>query len=63
MERNISECKVSNNAKSSSKQKQHSQNTAAWANQFEMTPDANVSIPSELAVDEAKGWVDNGSKL
>lgn len=63
MEKNIDENKVSNNKRSYTKKSRFSQSTAAWANQYETTPDANVSIPSDIAVKEAKDWVDNGSKL
>lgn len=63
MKRNIAEYKVTKNARRCTTEREHSQTTAAWANQYKTTPDANVSIPSEWAVDEAKAWVDNGSKL
>lgn len=63
MEKNIAEEKVSDNARSLTEKSRFSQSTAAWANQHEMTPDANVSIPSDFAVSMAKDWVDNGSKL
>lgn len=44
-------------------QKKQASTTEAWANQAHMTQDANVSIPSDEAILEAKDWVDNGSKL
>lgn len=37
--------------------------TAAWAEQHKFYPHTNVSAPSEDQTDEAKDWVDNGSKL
>ncbi|MGM9530491.1 CDIF630_02480 family spore surface protein [Intestinibacter sp.] len=37
--------------------------TAAWADQSKFYPHTNVSAPSEDQTDEAKDWVDNGSKL
>lgn len=40
-----------------------SQSTAAWAQAGLNTPKANVSIPDNNAVNNAKEWVDNGSRL
>lgn len=37
--------------------------TAAWADNNELKKDSNVSIPSLSNVEEAKEWVDDGSKL
>ena len=37
--------------------------TAAWAGTKELKDNSNVSIPSLNNVEEAKDWVDNGSKL
>ncbi len=37
--------------------------TAAWAGTDHYTKKANVSIPREQAVENAKEWVDNGSRL
>ena len=37
--------------------------TAAWANECETEANSKVSIPSLDSVEEAKEWVDNGSKL
>lgn len=37
--------------------------TAAWANIDSLQPESKVSIPSLDNVEEAKEWVDNGSKL
>ncbi len=60
---NIAKTKVSKNERRQSVKTRFSQSTAAWANQHKMTPDANVTIPSDFAISEAKDWVDNGSKL
>lgn len=60
---NLSESKISNNERSHSKKTHLSSTTEAWANQGEMTADANVSIPEDFAVLDAKDWVDNGSRL
>lgn len=40
-----------------------SQSTAAWAGTDHHTPKSNVSIPGTSAVEHAKEWVDNGSRL
>ena len=37
--------------------------TAAWANIDSLQPESKVSIPSLDNVEEAKEWVDNGSRL
>ena len=37
--------------------------TAAWANIDSLQPESKVSIPSLDNVEEAKDWVDNGSRL
>ncbi|MCI9123353.1 MAG: DUF3787 domain-containing protein [Eubacterium sp.] len=37
--------------------------TAAWTKESRMTPKANVSVPDTSAVEHAKEWVDNGSRL
>lgn len=37
--------------------------TAAYANIYKEIAGSKVSIPSEHAVEDAKQWVDNGSKL
>lgn len=36
---------------------------AAWADIKELQPETNVAIPSLQNVENAKDWVDNGSKL
>ena len=37
--------------------------TAAWADIDKLQPESKVSIPSLNNVEEAKDWVDNGSRL
>lgn len=37
--------------------------TAAWAGTGHYAPHSNVSIPKNSAVEDAKEWVDNGSRL
>ncbi|GAA0712073.1 DUF3787 domain-containing protein [Paraclostridium ghonii] len=37
--------------------------TAAWAGTKQKKDNSNVSIPSLSNVEEAKDWVDNGSRL
>ncbi|MGX9755958.1 CDIF630_02480 family spore surface protein [Clostridioides sp. ZZV14-6044] len=39
------------------------ESTAAWADVEKLKPHSKVSIPSLNSVEEAKDWVDNGSKL
>ncbi|SET19862.1 CDIF630_02480 family spore surface protein [[Clostridium] polysaccharolyticum] len=63
MEFNVAEGKVKNNARSFNTKTRISQTTAALAEHYKATPEANVTIPSGEAVSEAKDWVDNGSKL
>ena len=42
----------------------NNEGTAAWANIDKLRPDkSKVSIPSLSNVQEAKDWVDNGSRL
>ncbi|MEF9992364.1 MAG: DUF3787 domain-containing protein [Romboutsia sp.] len=41
----------------------NSAETAAWADIDKLKPESKVSIPSLSNVEEAKDWVDNGSKL
>ena len=40
-----------------------SQSTAAWAGTDHHAAKSNVSIPDTNAVEHAKEWVDNGSRL
>lgn len=37
--------------------------TAAWTGEACHAPKSNVTIPSSSAVEHAKEWVDNGSRL
>ena len=37
--------------------------TAAWADRAKIYINTNVTAPSDDQTDEAKDWVDNGSKL
>lgn len=37
--------------------------TAAWASPGRFVPGSNVSIPGNSAVEHAKEWVDDGSRL
>ena len=41
----------------------NTQVTAAWADIDKLQPESKVSIPSLNNVEEAKDWVDNGSRL
>ncbi len=40
-----------------------SQSTAAWTGTDHHAPKSNVSIPDTSAVEYAKEWTDNGSRL
>lgn len=63
MHENLGAVKVSQNQRSLHTGKMHSYNTEAWANREDSTEESNVNIPSDFAVDLAKEWVDDGSKL
>lgn len=41
----------------------NNESTAAWADIDKLKPESKVSIPSLSNVEEAKDWVDNGSRL
>lgn len=41
----------------------NSEGTAAWSEDKRTIPISQVDIPSVANVDEAKDWVDNGSRL
>uniref|UniRef100_UPI002FE50408 DUF3787 domain-containing protein n=1 Tax=Faecalimicrobium dakarense TaxID=1301100 RepID=UPI002FE50408 len=41
----------------------NSESTAAWADIDKLKPHSKVTIPSLDNVEEAKDWVDNGSRL
>ncbi len=51
------------NKRINKKYRLESEETAAWTNAVSKAPKTNVSIPSNDAVDNAKDWVDNGSRL
>lgn len=40
-----------------------SESTAAWAGTDYDAPKSYVSVPKTTAVEDAKDWVDNGSRL
>lgn len=52
-----------NNERLKTHKQQNNQINAAWANIESLKLQSNVSIPSMDAVEEAKDWVDDGSKL
>lgn len=39
------------------------ESTAAWADVDKLRDETNVSVPSLKSVEDAKDWVDNGSRL
>lgn len=39
------------------------ESTAAWQDIDKLRDETNVSVPSLKAVNDAKDWVDNGSRL
>lgn len=41
----------------------NSEGMAAWSEDSEILPQSKVEIPDVDNVDEAKDWVDNGSRL
>jgi hypothetical protein len=41
----------------------HREDTAAWNETKNVLKPSKVSIPSELNVEQAKEWVDDGSRL
>lgn len=41
----------------------NNEGTAAWAEEKDALPKSQVEIPSVANIDEAKDWVDNGSRL
>lgn len=52
-----------NNNRINKTTKSDSESTLAWTGANHYTKDANVPIPSSQAVQNAKDWVDNGSRL
>lgn len=55
--------KGENNKRLNNKDRLYNEETAAWTNISRMVDKDNVSVPDDDAVDEAKDWVDNGSRL
>lgn len=51
------------NKRLNSKLRLNNNYTAAWAEAYKVYPHTNVTAPSEEQTEEAKDWVDNGSKL
>lgn len=52
-----------NNKRLKSNRPTNQESTAAWADTQELQQVTNVSIPSLENVENAKEWVDNGSRL
>lgn len=52
-----------NNQRLDKTSRSDSESTAAWAGTGHFAPKSNVSIPDCSAVENAKEWVDNGSRL
>lgn len=52
-----------NNRRLTKKSQSDSQSTAAWMGTDHHEPKSNVSIPGGSAVEYAKEWTDNGSRL
>lgn len=52
-----------NNQRMNKTTESDNESTAAWAGTGHYAPKSNVSIPNSTAVENAKEWVDNGSRL
>lgn len=52
-----------NNKRLKSNRPTNSECSAAWAGTEDLKKESNVSIPPLSNVEEAKDWVDNGSRL
>ena len=52
-----------NNKRLYSARPTNSEGTAAWSEDSEVIPRSKVEIPAVADVEEAKDWVDNGSRL
>ena len=52
-----------NNKRLYSSRPTNSEGTAAWSEDSEILPQSNVEIPDVDHVEDAKDWVDNGSRL
>lgn len=53
----------SNNEKLKKYRPTNNESTAAWADVDKLKPHSKVTVPSLDNVEEAKDWVDNGSRL
>jgi hypothetical protein len=53
----------SNNKRLKSNRPVKNEGTAAWSGTEDLKKESNVSIPPLSNVEEAKDWVDNGSRL
>lgn len=63
MEKNLTEGRIQENQRSDSSKTHLSSITEAWANEETFSDESNVSIPSQDAIEDARDWVENGSKL
>lgn len=52
-----------NNRRLYSDKPTNSEGTAAWNDEKHQVPKSQVDIPSTSGTEEAKDWVDNGSRL
>lgn len=52
-----------NNSRLKNEKPTNKEGTAAWTDSEHHDSDTNVNIPSENNVENAKQWVDNGSRL
>lgn len=51
------------NKRLNSKTPTNQEYTAAWSDTDKIIPESEVTVPSESQVENAKEWVDNGSRL
>ena len=51
------------NKRLNSKMPTNQEYTAAWSDTDKIIPHSEVTVPSESQVEDAKEWVDNGSRL
>lgn len=63
MNKNNNQLRGKDNMRQTSSTPTDNEGTAAWANEETKLKNSEVSVPSTDCVDEAKRWVDNGSKL
>jgi hypothetical protein len=52
-----------NNKRANTSKPITNESTAAWCDSDKVLRDSGVAIPSEQGVENAKEWVDNGSRL